>query len=273
MNRRGVTLIELMIALVISAALVGAIYRTFLTQQNTYAVQDDVSDMQQNVRVAVNEMMREIRMAGFGNIGAILPVTINGTVYGNVINPDVPSAGALTILGIDDSESLTGINPPTQITVNNIKHGTKTLFDTGDRKYISIAGSETYIITDIAGIAAPYTLTLDRAVAASYITDGTVSVFPIRAITFIVPSGTFVLRRNGNLGGGNQPLADNIENVTFQYLDVNGVQTANPPDFRTVRVSLTARTENTDPKYKSGQGDGYRRRQVTSNILLRNMGH
>lgn len=275
MNRRGVTLIELMIALVISAAVVAAIYRTFITQQNTYTVQDDVAGMQQSVRAGVNEMMREIRMAGFGNIAAILPVTIHGTVYTNVINPDVPSAGALTILGIDDSATLTAINPPpnqNQIIVNSLMDGSKTLFDTGDRKYISIAGCECYTITNITG----NTLTLDRDVVASYSADGTVNgptkVFAIRAITFVVPSGTVVLRRNENLGGGNQPLADNIENVTFQYLDVNGNPTANPPDFRSIRVSVTARTENTDPKLKSVQGDGYRRRQVASNILLRNMG-
>ena len=53
MDRRGVTLVELMIALAISSAMVAGIYRTFLTQQRSYEVQDDVIDMQQNVRVAL----------------------------------------------------------------------------------------------------------------------------------------------------------------------------------------------------------------------------
>ncbi len=285
MDRKGVTLIELMIALVMSATLVAALYRTFLTQQNAYTVQDNVADMQQNVRVGVNEMMREIRMAGFGNIQAILPVTIHGTTYTDVINPDIPNAGALTILGIDGSATLTGINPPpnqNQITVSSLLEGSKRLFDTGDRKYISIAGSESYTITNISG----NTLTLDRNVVTSYRTDGTVNgptkAFAIRAISYavlpdasvVLPDGSHppVLKRNGNLGGGYQPLADNIENVTFQYLDGNGNQTANPPDFRIIRVTVTARTESKDAKLKAGAGDGYRRRQVASNILLRNMG-
>ncbi len=63
-NSKGVTLIELLIALVLSAILTGGIYRTFIHQQKSYATREQVADMQQNVRVAINRMMREIRMAG-----------------------------------------------------------------------------------------------------------------------------------------------------------------------------------------------------------------
>jgi type IV pilus assembly protein PilW len=285
MNRKGVTLIELMIALVISATIVAAIYRVFLTQQNTYTVQDDVVDMQQNARVAVNEMMREIRMAGFGNIQSMVPVTINGTIYNNVINPDTPSAGALTfVAGLGGAATLTGFNPPlNQITVNSLLSSSgSVLFNTADRKYISIAGSECFAITAIAG----KTLTLNGTVNTAFKTNPNepdvtknvtvpVSVYAIRAITYVVlpnASGAPVLRRNENLGGGNVSLADDIENVAFQYFDANGNPTATPADIRTVRVTVTARTKNEDVKLKSGAADGYRRRQVATNILLRNMG-
>src|SRR4030042_1712384 len=63
---KGVTLLELLIALLISAILIAGIYRTFIYQQRTYATQEQVADMQQNVRVAINRMIREIRMVGFG---------------------------------------------------------------------------------------------------------------------------------------------------------------------------------------------------------------
>jgi prepilin-type N-terminal cleavage/methylation domain-containing protein len=284
MNRKGVTLIELMIALVISTTIVAAIYRIFLTQQSAYTVQDDVVDMQQSVRVAVNEMMREIRMAGFGNVQSRLPVTINGTAYNNVINPDTPTAGALTfVAGLGGAATLTGFNPPNRITVSSLVSSSgSTLFDTVDRRYISIAGSECFVITGIAG----NTLTLGGNVSTAFKTDpnepdptknvtAPVSVYAVRAITYVVlpnASGAPVLRRNENLGGGNVSLADDIENVAFQYLDANGNPTATPPDVRTVRVTVTARTKSEDPKLKAGAADGYRRRQVASNILLRNMG-
>src|SRR4030042_2722127 len=66
MNKRGLTLIELLIVLVISTILIAGIYRTFIHQQHTYTVQDQVVAMQQNVRMAINQMVREIRMAGLG---------------------------------------------------------------------------------------------------------------------------------------------------------------------------------------------------------------
>jgi hypothetical protein len=66
-----------------------------------------------------------------------------------------------------------------------------------------------------------------------------------------------------------QPQADNIENL-LTYLDASGNPTATPADIRIIRVSLTSRTERQDPELKNG--DGYRRRQIASNIHLRNMG-
>ena len=63
MNRKGITLIELLVALTISGILVAGVYRTFVSQQHTYTVQEQVVDMQQNVRLAINRMTRELRMA------------------------------------------------------------------------------------------------------------------------------------------------------------------------------------------------------------------
>ena len=43
---KGVTLVELMIALMMSSILIAALYRTFIGQQKTYTVQEQVVDMQ-----------------------------------------------------------------------------------------------------------------------------------------------------------------------------------------------------------------------------------
>ena len=69
---KGLSLIELLVALVVSSILTAAVYRTFISQQKTYVVQEQVVDMQQTVRTAIGRMMREIRMAGYGNVAAIL---------------------------------------------------------------------------------------------------------------------------------------------------------------------------------------------------------
>jgi len=71
-------------------------------------------------------------------------------------------------------------------------------------------------------------------------------------------------------GGGAQPVADGIETLQFTYFDEDGGPPTTSAGIRIIRVSLTAKTNVPDPDYK--EGGGYRRRQLASNIHLRNMG-
>jgi len=77
-RRTGFTMVELLVALSISAILVAAAYRTFSSQHKVYEVQSDVMEMQQNVRVAMDILTRDIRMAGFNSTVALSnPIAIN----------------------------------------------------------------------------------------------------------------------------------------------------------------------------------------------------
>jgi type IV pilus assembly protein PilW len=61
---QGFTIVELLIALVVSFLALGAIYSTFLNQHKSYVVQEETAVMNQNLRIALFYMQREIRMAG-----------------------------------------------------------------------------------------------------------------------------------------------------------------------------------------------------------------
>ena len=61
----GFTLIELLVALAISLLVMGAIFLTFKSQQDSYVIQDQVTRMQQNLRGAMYMMTRDIQMAGY----------------------------------------------------------------------------------------------------------------------------------------------------------------------------------------------------------------
>jgi type IV pilus assembly protein PilW len=63
-NRNGFTLIEVLVAMVLSIIIMAAIYSTYYSQQKSYIVQEQVAAMQQNLRAATFFMEREIRMAG-----------------------------------------------------------------------------------------------------------------------------------------------------------------------------------------------------------------
>ena len=73
-NKKGVTLIELLVVLVICGIVIGGVYRIFISQTKAYTIQDQVAEIQQDVRGAMEIMVRDIRMAGFQsrNFGSAL---------------------------------------------------------------------------------------------------------------------------------------------------------------------------------------------------------
>jgi type IV pilus assembly protein PilW len=76
LNRKGVTLIELLIALVICGMVAAGIYQVFIAQSKAYTVQDQVTEVQQSVRSAMEILLRDLRMAGFDNDNLLSTVTI-----------------------------------------------------------------------------------------------------------------------------------------------------------------------------------------------------
>lgn len=63
-SNQGFTMVELLVAMVVSLLALAAIYSTFQSQHLSYQIQRETSDMQQNIRTAMYYMQREIRMAG-----------------------------------------------------------------------------------------------------------------------------------------------------------------------------------------------------------------
>lgn len=70
----GFTLVELMIAMTIGGLVMAAVMTAFISQHRSYLAQDDIIDMQQNGRVAMDMLTRDIRTAGYdpNNLGAAI---------------------------------------------------------------------------------------------------------------------------------------------------------------------------------------------------------
>lgn len=64
-NKKGVTLIELLVALILCGLVIAGIYRLFIAQTKAYTVQDQVVEVQQNIRNAMGILLRDLRMTGF----------------------------------------------------------------------------------------------------------------------------------------------------------------------------------------------------------------
>ena len=76
----GVTVVELMVALVLGLILMGGVVQIYLSTKQTYTVTEGLSRLQESSRYSLDMMARDIRMAGYIPCGR--PTTI-----ANVVNP------------------------------------------------------------------------------------------------------------------------------------------------------------------------------------------
>jgi len=78
-----------------------------------------------------------------------------------------------------------------------------------------------------------------------------------------------ILRNEVNGGAGYQPLAENIDDFDYSYLDAAGMTTTVTADIRQIQVTIIARTSAPDPNYPDN--GGYRIYTLTSFITPRNL--
>ena len=64
-KQRGLTLVELMVAIVLSLILTAGVIQIFLSNKQTYSFQEAMSRNQENGRYAMEVLARDLRMAGF----------------------------------------------------------------------------------------------------------------------------------------------------------------------------------------------------------------
>jgi hypothetical protein len=208
-------------------------------------------------------------MAGFGNVGDVLGLVGGVNGFTQTITPGL---NTITLVGGFKQIRRDNGSP---ILISSASGNTITLnyatdeFDRPAHRFISIGGveSSTVLQRDVR------VLTLGSNLKLNHRPDlYPIPIFKIQAITYTtgLSNDKPVLQKNENTGGGAQPLADNIENIQFEYFDANGNPTVTSANIRIVKVTVIARTDMSDPQLKGG--DGYRRRQIASNIYLRNMG-
>ena len=89
LNKKGITLIELLVAMIISAAVIAGIYRVFVAQTRAYTVQEQVVEVQQGTRSAMEILLRDLRMAGFDSD--------DGGSKINIANPGVAGDHSITV--------------------------------------------------------------------------------------------------------------------------------------------------------------------------------
>lgn len=112
LNADAFTFIEIMIAMAMVGIVIAGIYTVFVSTNRSYHTQDRVADAQQRVRVGIDFMVRDIRMAGLEPIApAIDPVDGNGAGIKQATATKVRFTTDLGVNGvIDDGDGVAPLN-------------------------------------------------------------------------------------------------------------------------------------------------------------------
>jgi type IV pilus assembly protein PilW len=104
LNERGtVTVAELLAAIVMTAAAMGAMYSVMIAQNQVFSAQDRAVEMEQTARTIMNMISRDLRMAGYNPVRGI---SFNGITFDPVqlhIQADLNGNGIRT----DTNEDIT----------------------------------------------------------------------------------------------------------------------------------------------------------------------
>jgi type IV pilus assembly protein PilW len=291
----GFSLVEVMAAIAILGIAMTAVFSTFLFQQQSYTTQVRVSEMQQNLRDAMEMISRDIRMCTYG-----IPSTVNIndneitsrylTHVNSTTGPD-----EITVLYRYDGDAAYpsfDVNPGPVAGANTVTLTSTAGYEVGDRVIIYNASN-----ADLRRVAtvAPTILTLQAGIVSDY-SAGVATVARVRYARYFVDDTTdpahptlMVDRRNGQ---PPQPLADDIEDLQLQYsMDTNGDGAIEVVDnnvvgnasfARQVRVHLLARSRITEQGWvetgnrnmadhtPGAANDGYRRRRTEMVLDVRN---
>ncbi|MEC8192904.1 MAG: PilW family protein [Myxococcota bacterium] len=111
--RRGFTLIEMMIAVVVSSIVVAGLYSIFNLQSRQFLYQDLQMEMHQNIRFATDVLSRSIRMAGYGTGG-----TVTGYHGSTTDDTTLPVIMSWDAQGDNDSDGITVVYADPSLRMN-----------------------------------------------------------------------------------------------------------------------------------------------------------
>ena len=234
----GFTLVELMIAVALSTVILAAGYQMFTGQRRTYALQNDLAEMQQHVRGCEQMMIREIRMAGYKLEELNITSDVPGTSFTDGTMDAFEETTAQSITFTTDVES-DGIME----TIRYSLRGTSLVREMW-RWDATVGGWKTSggarsLSEHIEQLNLGYWVLADNSGLNNNQDD----------------DGDFSIDEAGELGFRNQP-----NNSERKYI-------------RMVRLILTAKTPRPDLRYNHPlYGDHYRRMTLTSTIQPRNVG-
>lgn len=269
-NKRGFTLVELLVAMGISGIVMTGIYTLYYSQQRSYAAQEQVAAMQQNLRAAMYVMEREIRMAGYDPTGS-----------GNFGITDIG------LKDIDDNLDVNG-NSSLELTIDRppsngaLGAGNETVYYCIYDSPVGAPDGKTDLAQRYGGggrqLLAENIEALGFAYAFDNNGDGQLDTTAAGNTIWAIDSDN------------DNDLDVNLDTNDDGVIDINDdpagaalASDVNPGRIRAIRIWLLARTDIEDRGFRNAgtyvianqtitPNDGFRRRLLTTTVTCRNMG-
>jgi Tfp pilus assembly protein PilW len=219
----GTSLLELMGAMAAGLVVLGAALQSLSYFQQEFSRQQDRIAQQQDLRLGLELLEQELRLAGSGSLSAIMldEIQFSANIHGLMTNVTAAAEIGQTTIAVDD-----GLGWPDRKLVQvcwNDQCEPFTLARTGQRNLLSLMEPIPRMIPAGASVAA---------------------VNRVRYYSRSDEKGSLRLLRQ--VDGGASVLVGNIEKVMFSYWNEQGQVTAQPALVRriVVEISLTGRTLN-----------------------------
>ncbi|MBD3218273.1 MAG: prepilin-type N-terminal cleavage/methylation domain-containing protein [candidate division Zixibacteria bacterium] len=261
-SNKGVTLIELLVASVIALICAGAALELYVNQQKNWLAQENITDMQQNGRATLDEIVYHARQAGYQ-----LPPGLSA-IFASNSNPD-----SITFVYLKEPVCEAELTDAMSLPSSDIEilPADADCFEVNTWAYIYDPTNDDGEFFLIAGVDnntgyIQHTGPLSKAYPLSS------EIYTIEFVTFYIDNTTDTLHPKLMYQRFDQPniYADNIEDLNFTYTLAHGAVVDSfiaSSVVREVNIEVVARTDRVDPARKQD----YLRDTLRTTVYLRNM--
>ncbi len=225
-GEQGVTLVELLVGAVVASIVVAAGFTMLTTSQKSTQANDQTVETQQNVRIAMDLLSRDIKHAGFGWTGPVGACTtaitpLDHTPAGNDTGPD--SIRLLVPIGTSIAPAWTLASAAGGTATAGFSNVTLTSGAVANMA-TEAGGSLTGAVVSIAGVATA-TVTAVAGDTISFAPIPPPVAFPIGMPVYLLQCVTYSIGTTTAACGGSSPcllrngvsVADGIEDIQFAY--------------------------------------------------------
>lgn len=284
----GFSLVELLVVMALTMIVTMAIVGIYRTSQHTAVSSDQTVELQQNLRFALDQMGRDIRMAGFlVDKGTLTPIV---SAPAATVNADIDDCTDLgdTCFTLRTGTDTGRVARLTGVAGNFVVAATQEmadLFAVNDRVRLvrpadkSLIGAEAQVISKnalqieltagTAALSSPGDMLVRIPAGAAY--PRTISYFLFDAVNGdACATGENCELRRLVSDGNSELVASGFDFLSLSYILKSGAETAAPAaaslaDIVAVRVSISGATRGIDPSNPP------KRRAITELVALKNL--